>query len=48
MEFFDADNNYIGPGANASDEALKRAERLYREGLRRQQQAGERVEYGTQ
>ena len=46
MEFFDADNNYIGPGADASDEALKRAERLYREGLRRQQQAGERVEYG--
>ena len=46
MEFFDADNNYIGPGADASDEALKRADRLYREGLRRQKTAGERVAYG--
>jgi hypothetical protein len=46
MEFFDADGTYIGPGANASDEARERAGRLYRQGLRRQQQAGERVEYG--
>ena len=36
MEFFDTNGDYIGPGANASDEALKRAEVLYRAGLRRQ------------
>ena len=44
-ELVDDDGNWIGPAR--SPEAMRRAERLYREGLRRQQPAGERVEYGS-
>ena len=42
--YFDDDMNWIGPAH--SPEAMRRAEQLYREGLRRQQPAGDRVEYG--
>ena len=44
-ELIDDDGNWIGPAH--SPEAMRRAERLYREGLIRQQPAGGRVEYGS-
>ena len=42
--YFDNDMNWIGPAH--SPEAMRRAEQLYREGLRRHQPAGDRVEFG--
>ena len=41
-EYFDDDMNWIGSAHSPEDK--RRAERLFREGLRRQQPAGDRVE----